>query len=115
MKKIAPILFVLVVLSSFTSDVLPTKLQITVIDHLGNVVEGATVELYASEDDYRNETNIIQEAQLTDKKGRATFSQLEEKVYWLHVFKDDMNNDGAGVQTDTLVPKKVNKVNVIIE
>lgn len=116
MKRIPIVLlFAFILLTSFSSVPLPTKLQVTVIDHLGNIVEGATVELYGTETDYRKEENPIQEALTTDKKGRATFKDLEEQVYWLHVYKGDMNNDGAGVQTGALVPKKVNKVNVVIE
>jgi hypothetical protein len=34
------------------SDILPTKLEVTVRDELGNLVEGASVQLYKSQEDY---------------------------------------------------------------
>ena len=115
MRKISLLLFLFILFSSFSSSVLQTKLQITVLNHLGNIVEGATVEIYGNEEDYRNEKNALREPRVSDEKGRVMYNKLEEKVYWLHVHKDDMNNHGAGVKTDKLTPKKVNKVNVIIE
>ena len=115
MKNISIMLFAFILLSSFSSTVLKTKLQVTVITHLGNIVEGATVEIYGNEEDYRKEENHLQEPQTTDDKGRVVFNNLEENVYWLHVHKDGMNNHGAGIKTDKLIPKKVNKVNVVIE
>ena len=85
------------------------------LDYLGNTMEGATVNIFPTENDYRNETNPVQEKQLTDKKGRVSFKKLEPVIYFVYVVKDDMNNVGGGVQTDTLEGGKVNKVNIIIE
>ena len=115
MKKFSYLLLLFILLSSFSSTVLQTKLQITVLNHLGNIVQGASVEIYANEEDYRKEENALRETRMSDEKGRVMFNKLEEKVYWLHVHKDDLNNNGAGVKTDKLTPKKVNKVNIIIE
>ena len=74
-------LFLMVLLSGFNTPEQPklpaTSLKITVIDILGNIVEGATVTLYKTEDDYRNETNPAMDAQLTDKKGRTSFKKIE--------------------------------------
>ncbi len=110
------LLFLLFSLSAFENNKsLSTSLKITVIDILGNVVEGATVTLYKTEDDYRNESNPVVEAQITDKKGRTTFKKVEAIKYYLLVVKGDMSNIGAGVETDVLEEGKVNKVNIIIE
>jgi len=119
MKKIFPVFLFIIVLGFYGfsdhNQVLNTSLRITVLDYLGNTVEGATVNIYPTENDYRNETNPVQEKQLTDKKGRVTFKKLEPVIYFVYVVKDDMNNVGGGVQTDTLEGGKVNKVNIIIE
>jgi len=119
MKKLIPVLLFIFVISlyGFTdyNQVLNTSLKITVVDYLGNVVEGASVNLYPTDKDYRNETNPVAETQYTDKKGRVTFKKLEPTVFFVYVVKDDMNNVGGGVQTDTLEKGKINKVNIVIE
>lgn len=120
MKRAFAPLALLIILSLFLSafavnQVLPTSMRITVIDYVGNVVEGAAVKLFLTEDDYRNETNQVGETVYTDKKGRATIKKLEPKVYFLYVTKEDMSNIGGGVQTDSLQAGKVNKLNVVIE
>jgi len=119
-RSITPALFALLLVFIFsnwtTAPVpLPTSMQITVLDNLGNIVEGAAVRLYLTEDDYKEETNQVGETLYTNKKGKVTLKKLEPRVYFLYVTKDDMNNIGGGVQTDTLDEGKVNKLNVIIE
>ena len=123
MKKLLfpsiPIIVLAIVISSWTPlkgpSPLPTSMRITVIDYVGNIVEGAAVQLFLTEKDYRSETNQVGETQYTDKKGKVTIKNLEARVYFLYVTKDDMNNVGGGVRTDTLVEGKVNKLNVVIE
>jgi len=97
------------------TGVLPTSLKITVLNELGNPVEGASVQLFKTDEDYRAETNAVGEAQLTNQKGKVTFKKLESIVYYVNVEKGDKNNDGAGVQTDTLKTGLLNKVTIIIE
>ena len=99
---------------SLTAFAIPPSAQIKVVDELGNLVEGATVTFYSTQEDYRAETNPVATG-LTDKKGKATFKKLEAKSYFLHVHKDDKNNNWAGVQTDTLQAGKVNKLIIVIE
>ena len=122
MKKL-PIPALLVIagfltLTGFKSEngiVLPTSLKLTVLDYLGNVVDGAAVKLYLTEDDYREETNQVGQTTYSDKKGKVTIKNLEPRIYYVYVTKDDMNNIGRGVMTDTLKAGKVNKVNIVIE
>ena len=95
-------------------QLLPTKLRITVIDGLGNPVEGATVKIFKSQDDYIASENAVQMAE-SDKKGRVTFKDLEPIGYFIDARKDDMNNDGEGVKTAALSEGKLNKVNTVIE
>lgn len=117
MKKITLVLFLTILtigMSSF-DQLFPTRLKITVINELGNIEEGATVTLYGTEEDYKNEENPIGESQITDDKGVVKFSDLEPKVYYVLAEKDDKNNWGAGVQTGQLEEGKMNKVNIVIE
>jgi hypothetical protein len=117
MKKLHILLGLILVLisaQSAQSQVLNTKLQITVTNDLGNLVEGATVTLYKTMDDYDSETNAVQTAE-TDAKGRVLFYELEPIAYYMTVTKDDLTNAGRGTQTSRLVAKKKNMINVVIE
>lgn len=91
-----------------------TKLRLTVLDDLGNTVEGAEVTLYKTKTDYEKEVNAVQETVLTDEKGRVTFKKLEAISYYVIVRMGDMNNQGGGEIISALEPKKLNKANVII-
>ena len=119
MKKLIPVLLFIFVICiyGFTdyNQILNTSLKITVVDYLGNEGKEASVTLYPTDKDYRNETNPVTDNQYTDKKGKVTFKKIEPTVYFVYVVKDDMNNIGGGVQTDTLVKGKINKVNIVIE
>ncbi|WP_017733484.1 carboxypeptidase-like regulatory domain-containing protein [Nafulsella turpanensis] len=119
MKKQTVVLsFILVVvLSAFTAPIqfLSTSIRITVLDALGNPVPDAEVTLYHTEEEYRQEENAASETVLTDRKGRVKIKDLEPKVYFVDVVKEEMTNAGAGVQTDTLREGRINKVNIIIE
>jgi len=95
-------------------QLLKTSLQIIVRNKLGNLEEGAEVKLYKTDEDYRNDTNLIGK-EITDTKGRVKFSELEPTVYYIDARKGDMNNFGAGIKTDTLAEKRMNKVTIIIE
>ena len=89
-------------------------MKVTVLNSLGNPVEGAKVTIYETREDYESEKNAVAGPELTDSKGRVTFKNLEEKRYFIQAVKDDMNNYGEGEQTDKLKKGKVNKFNVII-
>lgn len=112
-----PLFFLLLLgmLAFAPSQIFNTSLRLTIIDELGNPVEGAEVTLYHSLDDYREEQNPATETQTSDKKGRVKFSKLEPKVYFILAEKDGMSNAGAGVQTNELQSGRINKSNVIIE
>lgn len=121
MTKTATLSIILLVsfFYSFTTIEVPqlfnTTLQITVRNELGNVIEGAEVVLYKTEEDYENNTNPVMEPQFTNAKGIITFKKIEPIEYYVNVSKEDANNFGAGVQTGKLDSKKLNKVTIIIE
>ena len=117
MRTIALITLIFFSTSSFTSveeQLLPTKLRITVIDGLGNFVEGAKVSIYEKEEDYLASKNAAATL-VTDKKGRVTFTEVKPMAYFVEANKDDMNNNGEGVKTGELSEGKINKVNTVIE
>jgi len=95
-------------------QLIKTSLQITVRNTLGNLEEGAEVKLYKTDEDYRNDTNMVAK-ETTDEKGRAKFKDVEPTVYYLDVRKGEMNNFGAAIKTDSLAEKRMNKVTIIIE
>ncbi len=99
---------------STQAQLFPTKLTVTVIDGLGNIVEDAEVKLYKTEADYRASNNVLFTAK-TDKKGRVKFKAVEAISYFMEVTKGELNNNGEGVKTSALTAKRNNKVNVVIE
>ena len=87
-----------------------TSLEITVTDDFGNIVRGATVELYATENDFYDATNVI-ETGLTDANGRITFGNLSSAKYYWYVSKDCKNNMNGGFGVTSAIPN--NKVSII--
>lgn len=113
--KVFSIILLGVLAFNSPEQILKTQLRLTILDELGNLVEGADVTLYNSDEDYRQEQNPVMEKQVTDSKGRVKFIGLEPKVYYVLAEKEDKDNAGAGVQTDTLQEGRINKVNIVIE
>jgi hypothetical protein len=105
--------FSLVNVGKQPEQILTTKLQVTVRDDLGNLVEGANVRLFKTEEDYNKEQNQVG-ALKTDAKGKASFNELEPAVYYIIAEKGDKDNSGAGTKTESLTAKKVNKITLII-
>lgn len=101
-------------LTSMVQQGLKTQLRITVIDEIGNVVEGASVKVYGSQEDYNASESVLFE-QVTDKNGRTRVVGLKDQVYFLEVVKDKKDNSLGAVQTAKLTKGRVNKLNVIIE
>ncbi len=91
-----------------------TKLKVTVLDELGNLVRDAEVTLYATLDDYNAEKNPVQKTMLTDAKGKVTFKKLDAAAYYVIVRKGDRNNSGRGELISDLEKGKLNKANVVI-
>lgn len=119
MKRLLPVLLMLLlstvlVQQKAEAQILSTKLKITVVDALGNVVQDAKVRIFKNEADYNKEANDLQEFQLTNAKGQVTFKKLEEASYYILVRKGDLDNTNGGSIVDTLKKGKVNKVNIVI-
>lgn len=116
MKKllILPLLFILFSVAESQAQLFNTSLTLTVRDELGNTVEGATVQLYNTEEDYLAETNVFMEGE-TDKKGVVKFKKLEGKAYFVLARKGDINNAGGGEKIGALEEGKFNKAIVVIQ
>lgn len=119
MKKLFPILLMVImstvlVQNRAEAQILSTKLKITVVDALGNIVPDAKVRIFKSEADYTKEVNDVQPFKLTNSKGQVTFKKLGAVSYYILVEKDDLNNADGGSIVEALQKGKVNKVNIVI-
>jgi|SRR5690348_2365324 len=110
--KTLAFLSLIVLLSAF--QIIKTTLHITVRDELGNIVEGASVQLFETEDDYLKEQNVVAET-TTDKYGIAKLKDLKAIAYYVIIRKDDKDNSGGGERTAELQPKRINKVTIVIQ
>lgn len=110
--KIFALTSIVLFLSAF--QLIKTTLHITVRDELGNIVEGATVQLFETEDEYLKEENVVAEA-TTDKKGIVRLKDLKPIAYYVIVRKDEKDNSGGGEKTAELEPKRINKVTIVIQ
>lgn len=110
-------LFVMIFLGTTvdsSAQLLSTKLNITVVDELGNPVEDATVSIYKTKDDYMQSQDTLMSA-TTDKKGLVKFKDLEPVSYFVDARTAEKNNDGKGAKIAPLEEGRVNKVNIVIE
>jgi hypothetical protein len=96
------------------AQILTTKLQVTVRDDAGNLVDGASIRLFLTEEDYTKEQNQVGKTLKTDAKGRASFDSLEPKVYYIIVEKGDMDNSDGGIKTEDMKANRLNKITIII-
>ena len=110
--QILVLLSFLVVASGF--QLIKTTLHLTVRDEVGNTVEGATVQLFETEEDYNSEKNVSVEG-TTDAKGILKLKELKAMSYFIIVRKDDKDNSGGGERNGKLEEKRINKVTIVIQ
>lgn len=92
-----------------------TTMEMTVKDNLGKIVEGATVRLYGSEEDWNAETNQVGFTEITDESGKAVFTDLDPKKYYWLIEKGCLNNiNGAYTTTTPLEAKKITRITCIV-
>ncbi len=98
-----PVVVVLMLtISAF--QLIKTQLTITIRDEVGNIVPGATVQLYETEEDYNKEVNVVTEGK-TDAKGIVKFKELKAISYFVIAKNDDKDNSGGGERTGKLEAK----------
>jgi|SRR5690606_3802368 len=103
-----------VILVAMSFQIIKTTLSVTVRDELGNTVEGASVQLFETEEDYTKEENVAAQG-VTNAKGVLKLKELKATSYFVIVRKDDKDNSGGGEQTGKLEENKINKVTIIIQ
>lgn len=115
MKTITKFLIASAFLMAMMSfQLIKTQITITVRNELGNIEEGATIQLFETEEDYKTEKNVAAEG-VTDKKGIIKFKELKPTSYYVIARKGDKDNSGGGEQTGKLEANKINKVTIIIQ
>ncbi|MGF7139837.1 hypothetical protein [Roseimarinus sediminis] len=67
------------------------QLEFTVVTDNMVFVEGATVTLYNTKEDWTNREHAVQSLP-TDSKGQVFFQDLNEQKYYFFVQKGEMNN-----------------------
>ena len=120
----------------------PTRLQLSV-SHQGQPVEGATVQLYFTEQTYQDSlaaqedfdhlrptygypraeasdpegsfTYYAEEhfLQTTNEAGEVFFDNLEPRSYWFRITKDTLSNEGTTIRTLRALPRDA-EVNTIM-
>ena len=117
LSRILPLLLFIISGSIIRSEaqIIKTSLTVTVLDGTGNPVQGATIQLFKNEEDYLKEQNVVAEGVTEGNKGQFRFKDIDAMAYYVIVRKDDMDNSGGGEKIGKLEPKKMNKVNIIIE
>jgi hypothetical protein len=114
MKPLNVIVLLILFVAASSFQIIKTSLNVTVRDETGNTVEGATVQIFESEEDYTKEVNIAAQG-TTDKKGYLKLKELKSIPYYVIVRKDDKDNSGGGEKTEKLEAKKINKITVVIQ
>ena len=101
-------------LVAMSFQIIKTQLTVTIRNELGNTEQGVSVQLFETEDDYKNETNVAAQG-VTDAKGVVKLKELKAISYYVLAKKDDKDNFGGGEQTGKLEANRINKVTVVIQ
>ena len=95
-KTLLIIIFCLILFAGCTEkeyiylDVAP-QLEIIVKDLSGNNVEGASVKLFVSEENFYAKENPLQ-TKVSDQSGKVIFKDLDEMIYYFYAEKGELNN-----------------------
>ena len=114
MKKLTLVLLTLIIAIVAFGQIFKTSLNLTVRDEVGNIVEGASVQLFEKKEDYDKIANATFTG-ITDKKGVVKFKSLKAIRYFMLVKKGDKDNSGGGEEIGKLTEGKFNKATVVIQ
>lgn len=103
-----------ILLMAMSFQIIKTQLAVTIRNELGNTEQGVSVQLFETEEDYKNETNVAAQG-VTDAKGVVKLKELKATSYYVLAKKDDKDNFGGGEQTGKLEANRINKVTVVIQ
>jgi PKD repeat protein len=94
---------------------IPTLLEVEVLEYFDEYpVEGASVILYPTLNDWEKETNSVNEG-FTDSDGKTVFADLDKKVYYVDVWETTHDNyalkseDIGFIRTTEIMPNKINR------
>jgi len=79
-------------------DTLP-QLDIQVVDQNGTLISGASVALFANQEEWSKRDNPVQVWRTTGADGHVTFIDLEELSYYVYVRYDGKDNSLDEVKT----------------
>lgn len=116
------LLLCLVISSCSTEDdpIPGTSMELTIVNDLGNPVEGATVNLYNSEEAFvlDNQNDAVTTG-ASGKDGKVLLKDLESKTYYFSVTHGTTtvltNWEGAVTTENAIEENKVNTLNVVIK
>jgi PKD repeat protein len=108
--------------ASLTIEVkIPTLLEIEVLEYYQEYpVEGASVRLYPTLNDWDNETNLVYEG-YTDSDGRVVFADLVEQVYYVDVWESyhdnyALRNEDVGfIRTPEILRNRINRFTAYVD
>jgi PKD repeat protein len=99
----------------------PTTLEVEVLEYFDEYpVAGASVLLYATLQNWDNETNPLVEG-FTNNAGKVVFSDLGPFVYYVDVWEAEHNNytlrdeDVAFIRTQQLIPNQINRFKAYVD
>ena len=112
---IITLLFCTALSSCIKTEVIPTQLKMQVIDGQGYTVPGASVYLYATNNDFYKDINVVAKG-TTDANGYIYFTNLSTQVdYYFYVqdgCQDNFNN--VNHLSYTLEPNTVNAIEPVV-
>ena len=103
-----------IMLVAMSFQIIKTQLTVTIRNELGNTEQGVSVQLFETEEDYKNETNVAAQG-VTDAKGNVKLKELKATSYYVLAKKGDKDNFGGGEQTGKLEANRINNVTVVIQ
>ncbi len=77
----------------------PISIELRLKANSGKAVSGVAIKLYASEADWKNESNQIGTTQISDSKGKVKFNDLSNLKYYWSAEKGCQNNVNGVVTT----------------
>ncbi len=95
--------------------VIPTSLELTIKDIVGNIVPGASVMLYSTRTDWENSTHpVTGSSKITDASGKVKFTDLSSIRYYYDVAAGCKNNAHGNNSVSALSANANNTTEVII-
>ena len=92
-----------------------TSLELTIVNNLGNPIQGANVKLYNNFDDWNVGVNQIGSTLTSDFMGKVKFSNLMPLKYFWYAEYDCQNNvNGAVTTTQPLTANINNTLNIVL-